>query len=65
MDLDKPLKAEDYVRVTLRPEKMHISKKMPSLDTPTMNCVSGTVEQMIYTGSHTRFVVKTDQGYGI
>ncbi|MBU4319197.1 MAG: ABC transporter ATP-binding protein [Proteobacteria bacterium] len=63
VDLDKPLKAKDHVVVTLRPEKMHISKHCPSLDAPKVNCVFGTVEQMIYTGSHTRFVVKTDQGF--
>jgi len=62
VDLDKPLKIEDYIKVTLRPEKIHISKKMPSLDTTTWNCVSGIVEQMIYTGSHTWFMVKSDQG---
>jgi spermidine/putrescine transport system ATP-binding protein len=63
VDLDKPLRKGDAISVTLRPEKLHISKKKPNLDSPTRNCVSGVVEQLIYTGSHTRFFVKTDSGY--
>jgi len=63
VDLDKPIQKGDAISVTLRPEKLHISKKKPVLDSPTRNCVSGTVEQLIYTGSHTRFFVKTDTGY--
>ncbi len=63
VDLDKPLRAGDRISVTLRPEKLHISKKKPVLDSPTRNCVAGVVDQLIYTGSHTRFFVKTDSGY--
>jgi spermidine/putrescine transport system ATP-binding protein len=63
VDLDKPLKPYDQVVVTLRPEKVHISKTKPTLDHPGINCIPGTVDQMIYTGSHTRFGVKTEQGF--
>ena len=64
MDLDKPLQKGDAIRVTLRPEKLHLSKKQPTQPHPTRNCVAGTVSQLIYTGSHTRFFVKTQSGYG-
>ncbi len=62
VDLDKPLKEGDFIKVTLRPEKIHISKKQPSVDINTWNCFSCQVDQMIYTGSHTKFIVKSDQG---
>lgn len=64
VDLDKPLQKGDAIRVTLRPEKLHLSKKQPTQPHPTRNCVAGTVSQLIYTGSHTRFFVKTQSGYG-
>ncbi len=62
VDLDKKLEIGDLIKVTLRPEKIHISKKAPSLDSPKWNCISGNVDQMVYTGSHTRFIIKTDHG---
>ncbi len=62
VDLDKPLKTGDYIKLTLRPEKIHISKKPSAPDIPKWNIISGTVEQMVYTGSHTRFIVRTAQG---
>ena len=62
VDMDKPLKVGDLIRVTLRPEKIHISKKLPTLDSPGWNCIPCRVDQMIYTGSHTKFMVKTEQG---
>ena len=62
VDLDKPLKVGDHIRVTLRPEKIHISRKLPTLDSPAWNCIPCRVDQMIYTGSHTKFMVKTEQG---
>jgi len=63
VDLDKPLRAGDFISVTLRPEKLHISKNKPALDSPTLNCIEGFVDQLIYTGSHTRFFVETPSGY--
>lgn len=62
VDLDKQLETGNHIRVTLRPEKIHISKKMPSIDLSAFNLISGQVDQMIYTGSHTRFMVRTDEG---
>ncbi len=62
VDLDKPMKTGDMIKVTLRPEKIHISKKQPEIDLSTWNCISGRVDQMIYTGSHTSFIVKSEQG---
>jgi spermidine/putrescine transport system ATP-binding protein len=62
VDQDKPLKIGDMIRVTLRPEKIQISKKEPSLDISLWNRISGRVDQMIYTGSHTRFIVKSGEG---
>ncbi|MBN2419900.1 MAG: ABC transporter ATP-binding protein [Deltaproteobacteria bacterium] len=62
VDMDKPLKVGDHIRVTLRPEKIHISKKPPTLESSAWNCIPSRVDQMIYTGSHTKFMVKTEQG---
>ena len=63
VDQDKPLSVNDHATVTLRPEKLHISKMQPDAGPPTRNCVSGVVDQLIYTGSHTRFLVKTKDGF--
>ncbi len=62
VDQDKELRIGDRIKVTLRPEKIHISKKEQSLDSSKWNCISGKVDQMVYTGSHTRFIIKTERG---
>jgi spermidine/putrescine transport system ATP-binding protein len=65
VDMDKPLDPGDHIKATLRPEKIHISRKKPESLAATDNCVEGTVSQYVYTGSHTRFLVAMDQGQSL
>lgn len=62
VDMDKTLSPGDRIKATLRPEKIHIARKKPESATPSQNCIEGTVQQYVYTGSHTRFLVAADQG---
>jgi spermidine/putrescine transport system ATP-binding protein len=54
---DKPLKTNDRIHVSLRPEKIGVSRSEP---TPyeNQNALLGTVEDVIYYGSHTRYWVR-------
>ena len=51
---DKRLPAGGRVSLSVRPEKMHISREPPA-DTERRNVVAATVEDVIYLGSHTRY----------
>jgi spermidine/putrescine transport system ATP-binding protein len=57
IDNDKPVKTGDKVHLSLRPEKLVVSRAEPA-SAPLQNVVSGTVEDVIYFGSHTRYWVR-------
>lgn len=50
-------KVGDRVLLSVRPEKIHISREKPA-EHPLNNLLSGTVEDMIYKGDHTYYLTK-------
>ncbi len=54
---DKPLLVGDRIHLSLRPEKLAISHKQPE-SSDWNNALPGTVEEVIYFGSHTRYWVR-------
>lgn len=56
-DNDKPVRPGDRIHLSLRPEKLAVSREKPA-GTPWDNALPGTVEDVIYFGSHTRYWVR-------
>jgi spermidine/putrescine transport system ATP-binding protein len=57
IDNDKPVKTGDRIDLSLRPEKLIVSRQKPEAG-PMDNLVEGTVEDVIYFGSRTRYWVR-------
>ncbi|RYD65927.1 MAG: ABC transporter ATP-binding protein [Verrucomicrobiaceae bacterium] len=57
IDNDKSVKLGDRVHLSIRPEKLMVSRDKPSMS-PMDNAVEGKVEDVIYYGSHTRYWVR-------
>ena len=57
LDNDKPVHPGDRIHLSLRPEKLMISREKPT-ETTWENAIPGTVEDVIYFGSHTRYWVR-------
>jgi spermidine/putrescine transport system ATP-binding protein len=57
IDNDKPVRPGDRIHLSLRPEKLMVSREKPSIG-QWDNAVPGTVEDVIYFGSHTRYWVR-------
>ena len=53
---DLPLTMGDLVHLSVRPEKIQISKEKPSENT-LYNCMKGTIDDKVYKGDHTHFGV--------
>ncbi len=56
---DKQLSVGDQVHLSVRPEKIHISREPPPSQ-PRQNLFPGVVEDVIYKGDHTHFGVKVE-----
>jgi spermidine/putrescine transport system ATP-binding protein len=56
---DKKLSPGDNVHLSLRPEKLLISRDKPELN-QFCNCLEGIVEDVVYKGTHTKFWVRVD-----
>jgi spermidine/putrescine transport system ATP-binding protein len=56
---DKGLQVNNAVHLSLRPEKFNISREQPDA-LPNRNVVQGTVEDIIYLGSHTKYWVRVE-----
>jgi len=54
---DKKLSVGDPVHMSIRPEKIHISREKPA-EKPLINSMQGIVEDIIYQGDHTKFGVR-------
>lgn len=54
---DKQLSKGDAVHLSVRPEKIHISRELP-VNNPLHNKFQGVVDDVIYKGDHTHFGVK-------
>jgi len=57
---DKAIAAGGSVSLVVRPEKLRISRERPEAD-PLVNAVAGTVEDVVYLGSHTRYRVRVGE----
>lgn len=57
IDNDRPLSSGDSIHLSLRPEKLVVSKEAPNTG-EWDNALPGTVEDIIYFGSHTRYWVR-------
>lgn len=57
VDRDQPHNPGDLIHVSLRPEKLLVSRDKPEIS-PLENLLQGTVEDVIYFGSHTRYWVR-------
>lgn len=57
---DKEAKAGDRLILTLRPEKIRISKQKPVI---FENVFHGIIEEEIYMGYQTKYFVRLDEGY--
>ncbi|MEO5913877.1 MAG: ABC transporter ATP-binding protein [Luteolibacter sp.] len=57
IDNDKPVRPGDLIHLSLRPEKLLVSRDQPAVSA-TENAISGKVEDVIYFGSHTRYWVR-------
>lgn len=57
IDNDKPVRPGDRIHLSIRPEKLMVSRGMPTL-AEWDNAVPGKVEDLIYFGSHTRYWVR-------
>jgi spermidine/putrescine transport system ATP-binding protein len=56
---DKQLKIDDLVHLSVRPEKIHISREQPPAN-PLHNILPGVVEDVVYKGDHTNFWVRVE-----
>ena len=54
---DKKISVSDPVHISIRPEKIHLSREKP-IDKPLVNCMQGIVEDIIYQGDHTKFGIR-------
>lgn len=62
--LDKPAKVGDYVKVTVRPEKIRITKEPPKNEVSTVtNILKGDVDELIYTGFQTKYFVNLESKF--
>jgi spermidine/putrescine transport system ATP-binding protein len=61
---DRPLKTGSEAYISVRPEKLHISRDYPELKTDRkFNVVQGVVEDVIYLGNQTKFWVRVSENY--
>ncbi len=59
---DKPVKVGDNIKVTVRPEKIRITKNKPTEESHR-NILKGVADKLIYTGFQTKFFVDTSDNY--
>jgi len=55
---DKQIKEGEHVFLSIRPEKLSISRERPE-PAPHLNAIEGRVEDVIYLGSQTKYWVRT------
>lgn len=60
IDNDKPVRPGDRIHLSLRPEKIILSRNQPSPGAWD-NILQGTIEDVIYFGSHTRYWVRSGE----
>jgi len=56
---DKNLKSSDLLHLSVRPEKIHITRTEPEPH-PQINVLQGKVDDVVYKGDHTKYWVAVD-----
>lgn len=54
-EMDKPVKIGDTVLVSIRPEKIKVSKTVPKSNSKTLNVLKVYVEELIYSGFQSKY----------
>jgi spermidine/putrescine transport system ATP-binding protein len=57
IDNDKPVRPGDRIHLSLRPEKLVVTREKPTVG-DRVNAIPGSIEDVIYFGSHTRYWVR-------
>lgn len=60
IELDKPVKVGDKVKLTLRPEKIKVDVEPKYLDNDNYKVIKGTVDEVIYTGFQSKLFIKME-----
>jgi spermidine/putrescine transport system ATP-binding protein len=58
---DKKSKCGDQVKLTIRPEKIRLSRTRPETSGP-LSCIEGTVSEIIYTGFQSKYFIRLGEG---
>ncbi|MGL4307434.1 ABC transporter ATP-binding protein [Cetobacterium sp. SF1] len=53
--LDKPAKVGDFVKVSIRPEKIKVSKNIPTISSDKVNTLKVYVDELIYSGFQSKY----------
>jgi len=61
--LDKPVKTGDMINLTIRPEKIRITRDKPAQISEKSNLLYGRVEDLIYTGFQSKFFVQMNEKF--
>jgi spermidine/putrescine transport system ATP-binding protein len=59
--LDKEANTGDNVKVSIRPEKIRITKEKPPQSGSFVNIIEGRVDEIIYTGFQSKFFIKVNE----
>ncbi|WP_156299232.1 ABC transporter ATP-binding protein [Streptobacillus canis] len=59
VELDKPVKPGDKVKLTLRPEKIKVDVKPPK-ENPKYKVLTGVVDEVIYSGFQSKLFIKVE-----
>ncbi|MCJ8342504.1 MAG: ABC transporter ATP-binding protein [Cetobacterium sp.] len=54
-EMDKPVKVGDYVKVSIRPEKIKVSKNKPNINSDRINTLKVYVDELIYSGFQSKY----------
>lgn len=60
IELDKPVKVGDKVKLTLRPEKIKVDVEPKYVDNDNYKVIKGTVDEVIYTGFQSKLFIKME-----
>ncbi|HEX2955534.1 MAG TPA: TOBE domain-containing protein, partial [Chitinispirillaceae bacterium] len=61
--LDKPVKVSDTIKLTVRPEKIHITSEKPPQSSAALNIFDGIVDEIIYTGFQSKYFIKLGEKF--
>ena len=62
IEMDKKVEIGDTVKVSIRPEKVRLSKTIPHSHRKTLNVIKGYVNEVIYSGFQSKYFVGISNG---